>query len=320
MSFRFERSGGALVGATLLVTLLVAAMLALFPAAAEARTVDKDAPSVVVRPGDTLWSISAERLGPDATPQRVANGAERLHALNRGRIGADPNLIFVGQELLVPRAMSEPPIGETLPARKAASAAGANPRDRAAKGSAGKVVPGKAPRQGAIPRSKISLDELTEMLGVHSAAAKALPDAPDAAPVPTARAVRAGLASAASALAESLLGSPADARAERRQVLGLGVWALTLLVAVLVAWWKLPTRRAAPTRGARSSAAGTRRKAGTGIGRLRAPKKKAVARNGLALGAHNPEVRHASLLGRGQAEARLPRLRRGASLRGETRP
>ena len=140
-----------------MVTLLVTAILALLPSAVGAQTEDTRTPSVVVRPGDTLWSISERRLGTGATPQRIMNGAEKIHALNRARIGADPNLILVGQELLVPPAMSEPPagVGATVSARKAAPL----------RGPAGKEAPRRAPRQGAIPRSGISLEELARMLG-----------------------------------------------------------------------------------------------------------------------------------------------------------
>jgi hypothetical protein len=105
LSLRLKRSVGALVGATLAVV-LAALMLALFPAVAEAQTKDKSTPSIVVRPGDCLWSISQERLAPNASPQRILNGTEQIYTLNRELIGADPDLIFVGQELLLPPAMS----------------------------------------------------------------------------------------------------------------------------------------------------------------------------------------------------------------------
>ena len=45
--------------------------------------------TAVVAPGDTLWSISARWLGPDATGQQIADGVERIYGLNRARIGAD---------------------------------------------------------------------------------------------------------------------------------------------------------------------------------------------------------------------------------------
>jgi LysM repeat protein len=60
---------------------------------------------LVIEPGDSLWAIAQERLGPEATPQRVAEETGRIYGLNRERIGDDPNLIFPGQELLVAQGL-----------------------------------------------------------------------------------------------------------------------------------------------------------------------------------------------------------------------
>jgi hypothetical protein len=66
----------------------------------------------VVEPGDSLWSIAQERLGPNATPQQVANEVERIYGLNQNQIGNNPDLILPNQELLLPSvgkpAASEP--------------------------------------------------------------------------------------------------------------------------------------------------------------------------------------------------------------------
>jgi len=226
LSLRLERIPGAPLVRATLALVLAAAMLAVSPEAAEARTGDKGAPSVVVRPGDSLWSISEGLLGPGASPRRVMKGAERIHALNRARIGADPDLIFVGQELSLPPAMSGPPNGATVPARKAAEASGSEasgsgPRVRAAKGPAGKEAPRKASGQGAIPRSDISLEEDAEMLGADTAGKEALPEPRAAAPVPVVRMV-----ASKDAQPGSFFGVPADARAEGRLLLGLGIMAL----------------------------------------------------------------------------------------------
>jgi LysM repeat protein len=222
-------------------------------AAQGARGAAGAASSVVVEPGDSLWSISEERLGPDATPRRVMKGAARIHELNRARIGADPGLIVVGQVLSMPRAMSEPPARASAPAGEAAEASGSDPRDRAAKGPAVKEAPSKAPGQGAVPRSGITLEEAAEMLGADVVAGQqALPEPPAAAPVPAARTVasqdarppsvapllraaHAELASAASALTEPFFGEAPDARTEGRRLLGLGLMALSLLVPLAVA-------------------------------------------------------------------------------------
>jgi Tol biopolymer transport system component len=66
--------------------------------------VDRDRPelTVIVKPGDSLWSISEQRLGPEASPQRVYDHTIQMYDLNRKRIGADPNLIFPGQRLSLP--------------------------------------------------------------------------------------------------------------------------------------------------------------------------------------------------------------------------
>ena len=70
--------------------------------------VDRDRPerTVIVKPGDSLWSISEQRLGPEASPQRVYDHTYQMYALNRKRIGSDPDLIFAGQRLWLP------PLGE----------------------------------------------------------------------------------------------------------------------------------------------------------------------------------------------------------------
>jgi LysM repeat protein len=106
-----ERSVQMLVGAALWVTILAV----LLPGAAEAQqgttASTKDDPNtrntVVVDPGDSLWSISSERLGPNATPRQINKEIERIYALNRDRIGPDPNLIFPGQEFRVPAPTAE---------------------------------------------------------------------------------------------------------------------------------------------------------------------------------------------------------------------
>jgi hypothetical protein len=98
------------------VALVVAIFLAVLPAVAEAQsiTTTQEAAAqgadanpaaagrvVVISPGDSLWKISAERLDADATLAQIDREVERIYALNRHRIGADPNLIFPGQVLLV---------------------------------------------------------------------------------------------------------------------------------------------------------------------------------------------------------------------------
>jgi hypothetical protein len=58
--------------------------------------------TVVVRPGDCLWTIAAGRLGPGATNADIDRAWRAIWDANRDRIGADPNLIHPGLMLTVP--------------------------------------------------------------------------------------------------------------------------------------------------------------------------------------------------------------------------
>jgi len=57
---------------------------------------------VVVLRGDSLWTIAARHLGPNATEAEIAAEWPRWWAANRDVIGADPNVIFPGQRLQPP--------------------------------------------------------------------------------------------------------------------------------------------------------------------------------------------------------------------------
>lgn len=59
---------------------------------------------VVVHRGDTLWSIAARHLGPQASDAEIAQAWPRWFDLNRGLIGDDPDLLLPGQILRVPGA------------------------------------------------------------------------------------------------------------------------------------------------------------------------------------------------------------------------
>jgi nucleoid-associated protein YgaU len=54
-----------------------------------------------VLPGDTLWSIAAERL-ETGDMRRIARYWPRIHRANREEIGPNPNLIRPGQVLELP--------------------------------------------------------------------------------------------------------------------------------------------------------------------------------------------------------------------------
>ena len=56
----------------------------------------------IVDPGDTLFGIAQEQLGPDATPELIPDQVNRIHDLNRDVIGDNPHMIFPGQHLQMP--------------------------------------------------------------------------------------------------------------------------------------------------------------------------------------------------------------------------
>lgn len=65
------------------------------------RAVDVDT-SVVVRHGDSLWSIAATRLGPNATDGEIARAWPRWYAANTTEIGDDPHTLLPGMRLAPP--------------------------------------------------------------------------------------------------------------------------------------------------------------------------------------------------------------------------
>ncbi|EON24713.1 hypothetical protein CF8_1200 [Nocardioides sp. CF8] len=55
--------------------------------------------AITVRTGDSLWSIAADRLGPDAAVADIDAAWRDLYAANRDAIGPDPDLIRPGLDL-----------------------------------------------------------------------------------------------------------------------------------------------------------------------------------------------------------------------------
>ncbi len=58
--------------------------------------------AVVVVRGDSLWSIAARHLAPEATPDDIDRAWRRWFSANAAVIGINPNLILPGQILLPP--------------------------------------------------------------------------------------------------------------------------------------------------------------------------------------------------------------------------
>jgi hypothetical protein len=63
----------------------------------------RDLRTVTVRPGDTLWGLAGDTLAPDAPPSAVDDRWREIYRLNRGVVGADPDLIRPDQRLRLPR-------------------------------------------------------------------------------------------------------------------------------------------------------------------------------------------------------------------------
>lgn len=213
LSLMLKRGIEVIVGAALVVVLL-----GVVPAAAQAQEEGSDPASVVVRPGDTLWSISEEHLGPDAAPQQIAREVEWIYALNQDEIGPDSNLIVLGQELSLPGAggssADKPSTKKTTQAASKDIAKG----ERIAEGQASdqRANLPKVPTSAAVP----AVDSLSS-------------DTPLSA---LAFAVRSAVIAPLETLAE------ARTTADGRRLLGWGTIALTFLVCALMAW-KLPMKR-----------------------------------------------------------------------------
>jgi LysM repeat protein len=162
---------------------------------------------VVVEQGDSLWSISEERIGSGAPPQQIADEVERIFELNREQIGDNPNVILVGQELLVP-AVSNPATSE-------------EPTAALEEPTTSELVVPEPIVDSEVP-SNAPMDE--KAVSDAPTGEEAVSDAPtdeESAPV-------------AASFADSMLGTYSNF--SKRQLLGLGILALTLIVAILMVW------------------------------------------------------------------------------------
>ena len=63
---------------------------------------------VVVRPGDSLWTITERHSPPATTDAEITRGWQALYARNRAVVGDDPSLIHPGQRLVLPDDLEEP--------------------------------------------------------------------------------------------------------------------------------------------------------------------------------------------------------------------
>jgi hypothetical protein len=116
MSRMFERYDDVrmLIVMLLAIVAVVATLFFAFPDEAQAQEEAQETQAelqrrvVTVEPGDSLWSIAQERLDQNVAPGEIGNEVGRIFELNRGQIGGDPNVIVMGQDLLMPPRTSEP--------------------------------------------------------------------------------------------------------------------------------------------------------------------------------------------------------------------
>jgi hypothetical protein len=62
---------------------------------------------ITVRVGDSLWSIAAQDLSPDATAAEITERWHAIYAADRDVVGPDPDLLEPGQRLHLP--LTDPP-------------------------------------------------------------------------------------------------------------------------------------------------------------------------------------------------------------------
>ncbi|GAA4113308.1 hypothetical protein GCM10022215_10430 [Nocardioides fonticola] len=62
-----------------------------------------------VRPGESLWSIAADLLGPSADDAAIAAAWPALYRANAAHIGADPDLLLPGTDLTLPASLGRTP-------------------------------------------------------------------------------------------------------------------------------------------------------------------------------------------------------------------
>jgi hypothetical protein len=206
---------------------------------------------LVVEPGDSLWSISEEHVGPGATPKQIAYEFERTFDLNRGRIGEDPNLIFPGQELVLLPPASDTAATSPVSQEPAAAQQAPNPIVVQPEGVSDSPVAEPAVSEEAVPENGASEEAVPENGASGGAVSEDAVTAPptkgqteEQAENASAESVPAGSVpstTAAGGITGSLLKAYDNIEVERR-LLGIGILALTLIVAILMAW-RLPMRR-----------------------------------------------------------------------------
>jgi hypothetical protein len=196
---------------------------------------------LVVEPGDSLWSISEEHIGPGATPKQIAYEFERTFDLNRGRIGEDPNMIFPGQELVLLPPASDTAATAPVSQEPAAAQQAPNPIVVQPEGVSDSPVAEPAVSEEAVPENGASGGAVSEDAVTAPPTKGQTDEQAENAPAESVPAESVPTTTAAGGVASSLLEVYDNIKVERR-LLGIGILALTLIVAILMAM-RLPMRR-----------------------------------------------------------------------------
>ena len=254
--------GTLFLGFIALSVALLAALLLPGQAEAQEQATPKTT-TKLVQPGDSLWTIALARLSPDAAPQQVAEEVGRIYELNRDQIGENPNLIFPGQEFFLvsaapggaaaapeqPVAVAEQQQAPTLIVVESEGVSDSPAIEN--------VVPEDGVSEGAVSEDAIpaatpsrdQTDEQAESAPAESVTAESAPaestpaesTPAESTPAESTPAESAAPATTAGSIGDSVLEAYNNLKGERR-LLGVGILALTLIVAILMAW-RLPMRR-----------------------------------------------------------------------------
>ena len=196
---------------------------------------------LVVEPGDSLWSISEEHIGPGATPKQIAYEVERTFDLNRGRIGEDPNLIFPGQEFVLLPPASDTAATAPVSQEPAAAQQAPNPIVVQSEGVSDSPVAEPAVSEEAVPENGASGGAVSEDAVTAPPTSGQTDEQAENASTESVPAESVPTTTVAGGVAGSLLEVYDNIKVERR-LLGIGILALTLIVAILMAM-RLPMRR-----------------------------------------------------------------------------
>jgi hypothetical protein len=238
---------------TIAALALWAAVLAFSPATASAKATpltedpqESDsaaggAKRIVVAPGDAVWAISAQWLGPEATAQQIADGAKRIYALNEERIGNDPNLLLAGQSLLLPSEVERrsAELGSAASARHAGTLTAPSPPARAANDGSDPAATtglGEADRRARQARSDAqtqppSLPDPTQAIPVAAVGLLAPHDSPPS----LVRSVVSDARSAFSAVVAAAAAAFPHGSYSGRQLLGGALMAMSSVIALILA-------------------------------------------------------------------------------------